>query len=85
MNTMELLEDRRLMAVDPANFVNHVTNPYMPLLPGTIYVYKGVQDGKPALNISRNTLSPALQRSSDMTTPSSTVRSTASGVASWPK
>ena len=40
---------------------------------------------KPALIMSRNTLSPALQRSNDMTTPSSTVWRTASGVASWPK
>jgi len=51
MNTMEMLEDRRLMAVDPANFVDVVTNPYLPLLPGTISVYKGVQDGQPALDI----------------------------------
>ena len=52
MNTIETLEDRRLLAVDPANFVDHVTNPYMPLLPGTVMVYKGVQDGQPALDIS---------------------------------
>jgi hypothetical protein len=52
MNTMELLEERRLMAVDPANFVSLVTNPYMPLLPGTVFVYKGQEDGKPALNIT---------------------------------
>jgi hypothetical protein len=53
MNTIELLEDRRLLAaVDPANFVGAVTNPYMPLLPGMVYVYKGVEDGKPALNIT---------------------------------
>ena len=52
MDMIELLEDRRLMAVDAANFVSHVTNPYMPLLPGTVTVFKGVQDGKPALNIS---------------------------------
>jgi len=49
---MELLEERRLLAVDPANFVSLVTNPYMPLLPGTVTVFKGVQDGKPALDIS---------------------------------
>ena len=52
MNTIETLEDRRLLAVDPANFVDHVTNPYMPLLPGTVMVYKGVQDGQPVLDIS---------------------------------
>jgi hypothetical protein len=55
MTQIELLEDRRLFAVtpiDPANFVDAVTNPYMPLLPGTTYVYKGVQDGKPAKNLT---------------------------------
>lgn len=53
MNMIELLEVRRLFAVtiDPANFVDHVTNPYMPLIPGAIYTYKGVEDGKPAMNI----------------------------------
>jgi len=53
MNTIELLEDRRLMtAVDPSNFVRTVSNPYMPLLPGTVFVYKVQEDGKPALNIT---------------------------------
>lgn len=53
METIETLEDRRLLAaVDPSNFVSTVTNPYMPLIPGTIYVYKGVEEGKPALNIT---------------------------------
>ena len=52
MNTMEILEDRRMLAVDPANFVDVVNNPYMPLLPGTVFVYKGQEDGKPALNIT---------------------------------
>jgi hypothetical protein len=56
MAMIELLEDRRLMAVvDPANFVEGVDNPYMPLLPGMTYVYKGTQDGKPALDIMRVT------------------------------
>jgi hypothetical protein len=31
---------------DPGNFVRHVTNPYFPLKPGTLLVYKGVKDGK---------------------------------------
>src|SRR6267142_591752 len=55
MYTIEPLEERRLFGANPidsANFVHKVSNPYMPLLPGTIYVYKGVQDGKPALNIT---------------------------------
>jgi hypothetical protein len=53
MHTIELLEDRRLMAaVDPANFVGVVTNGYMPLVPGTTFVYNGQEDGKPARNIT---------------------------------
>ena len=52
MHTIEALEDRRLLAVDPANFVSLVSNPFMPLLPGTTTVFKGVQDGKPAIDIS---------------------------------
>ncbi len=55
MNPIELLESRRLFAAAapvPTDFVDTVTNPYMPLLPGTTYVYKGVQDGKPAKNIT---------------------------------
>ena len=31
-------------SIDPANFVRHVTNPYYPLKPGTVLVYKGVRD-----------------------------------------
>ncbi|HEV8605859.1 MAG TPA: hypothetical protein VGQ99_10860 [Tepidisphaeraceae bacterium] len=55
MNPIELLEGRQLLAVtpiDPANFVQTVNNPYMPLLPGTTYVFKGVQDGKPAKGLT---------------------------------
>ncbi len=32
-------------AIDPSNFVAHVTNPYFPLKPGTVLVYKGLKDG----------------------------------------
>src|SRR6266576_2901655 len=32
-------------AVDPSNFVRHVTNRWFPLKPGTVLVYKGVKDG----------------------------------------
>jgi hypothetical protein len=32
--------------IDPANFVRHVTNPYLPLKPGTTLLYRGVlKDG----------------------------------------
>jgi hypothetical protein len=33
-------------AVDPENFVRHVTNPYFPLPPGTRLVYRGIKDGQ---------------------------------------
>jgi hypothetical protein len=33
-------------AVNPSNFVRHVTNPWYPLKPGTVLVYKGVKDGE---------------------------------------
>jgi hypothetical protein len=33
-------------AVDPSNFVAHVTNPYFPLKPGTVLIYKGMKDGQ---------------------------------------
>jgi hypothetical protein len=33
-------------AVDPSNFVTHVTNPYFPLKLGTVFTYKGMKDGQ---------------------------------------
>ena len=33
-------------ALDPSRFVRHVTNPFFPLKPGTLLVYRGVKDGK---------------------------------------
>ena len=32
-------------AIDPANFVSKIDNPYYPLIPGTTFVYEGVKDG----------------------------------------
>src|SRR5436853_573026 len=37
---------RTASSVNPSNFVRHVTNPYYPLKPGTVLVYKGVRDGQ---------------------------------------
>jgi hypothetical protein len=34
-----------------SSFGPSVTNPYLPLKPGTTFVYSGTKDGKPALNI----------------------------------
>jgi hypothetical protein len=33
-------------AIDPANFVAEIDNPYWPLIPGTTYVYEGTIDGE---------------------------------------
>ena len=33
-------------AVNPDNFVRHVTNPFFPLKPGTLLVYRGIKDGQ---------------------------------------
>jgi hypothetical protein len=33
-------------SIDPSNFVRHVTNPFFPLKPGTVFVYKGKRDGQ---------------------------------------
>jgi hypothetical protein len=33
-------------SVDPRDFVRHVTNPFFPLRPGTLFVYRGTKDGK---------------------------------------
>ena len=33
--------------VDPAQFTDKITNPYFPLVPGTVMVYEGTRDGVP--------------------------------------
>src|SRR5438874_8571990 len=33
-------------ALDPSKFVRFVTNPFFPLKPGTLWVYRGIKDGK---------------------------------------
>src|SRR5215813_3764993 len=35
----------------PARFSAIVTNPWFPLRPGTVYVYRGVKDGKAARDV----------------------------------
>jgi hypothetical protein len=39
----------------PARFVTRVDNPWFPLRPGTMFVYRGVKDGKPARDVVRVT------------------------------
>src|SRR5438128_2915596 len=36
---------------NPSNFNARVDNPWFPLKPGTVYVYRGVKDGKPARDV----------------------------------
>jgi hypothetical protein len=35
----------------PADFVAHVDNAWFPLRPGTVYVYRGVKDGRPSRDV----------------------------------
>jgi hypothetical protein len=37
----------------PAGFSPHVTNPWFPLKPGAVYVYRGVKDGRAARDVVR--------------------------------
>jgi hypothetical protein len=37
--------------IDPSEFGARITNPLFPLSPGTTFVYQGVKDGKPAVDI----------------------------------
>ena len=46
-------EHSRPVAVNP--FVEHVDNPWFPLVPGTTYVYRGMKDGEPAREVLRVT------------------------------
>ena len=32
-------------AIDPSDFVRHITNPYLPWRPGSVWVYRGTKDG----------------------------------------
>lgn len=36
---------------NPSSFTAHVDNPWYPLKPGTVYVYRGVKDGLPARDV----------------------------------
>jgi hypothetical protein len=41
--------------VDPAQFVRKITNPYLPLRPGAVWVYVGVRDGETVRDVVRVT------------------------------
>jgi hypothetical protein len=40
-----------LAALASPGFIAHVTNPWFPLQPGTVYVYRGVKDGRTARDV----------------------------------
>jgi hypothetical protein len=40
-----------LASPNPSNFTARVDNPWFPLRPGTVYVYRGVKDGQPSRDI----------------------------------
>src|SRR5690242_10530581 len=40
---------------NPANFVHRINNPWFPLRPGTVFVYRGEKDGKKARDMLRVT------------------------------
>jgi hypothetical protein len=37
--------------IDPAKFTDHITNKYLPYLPGTTHRYRGTRDGKPTIHV----------------------------------
>ena len=39
----------------PRTFVEHVDNPWFPLVPGTTYIYRGMKDGEPSREVLRVT------------------------------
>jgi hypothetical protein len=42
---------KRPPQIDPANFVSAVTNPFFPLVPGTVFVYEGESEGVPTCEV----------------------------------
>jgi hypothetical protein len=47
--------DQPPRTVDPDNFVRTITNPYLPLRPGSVWVYAGVKDGQTQRDVVRVT------------------------------
>jgi hypothetical protein len=37
---------RRHSVINPHHFVRHITNPYLPWRPGSVWVYQGIKDGQ---------------------------------------
>jgi hypothetical protein len=37
--------------IDPAKFTDHITNKYLPLIPGTTHTYRGTRDGQPTTHV----------------------------------
>jgi hypothetical protein len=51
----EKQSDSAAPAPAPKPFVEHVDNPWFPLVPGTTYVYRGMKDGEPSREVLRVT------------------------------
>jgi hypothetical protein len=47
--------DSQRARIDPDDFVRTVTNPYLPLRPGSVWVYTGVKDGQAQRDVVRVT------------------------------
>jgi hypothetical protein len=44
---VDVRANRSSQAIDPADFVSGVDNPYFPLVPGTTFIYRGETEGTP--------------------------------------
>lgn len=44
---------RGASTVDPGNFVEHISNPWLPWKPGSLWVYRGVKDGQTQKDVVR--------------------------------
>jgi hypothetical protein len=45
----------RPRTIDPSRFVHRITNPYLPWVPGSVWVYRGVKDGEAQRDVVRVT------------------------------
>src|SRR3989442_7624316 len=45
--TVPLMQQTYHPSIDPSKFTAKITNPYFPLIPGTVLIYEGTRDGVP--------------------------------------
>jgi hypothetical protein len=41
--------------IDPGNYERHITNPWLPFRPGSVWVYRGIKDGRTQKDVVRTT------------------------------